>query len=130
MAEGMRDGGLRCPGCGAVRPLTERFCEECALPLVHERAPALERAASARRRAARKVDPRYAEGEPVKVLGARNQAEAELIQGLLLEEGIPSMLRTASSSFLPFGHSDVYVPAAALQAAREALLRAPGRDAG
>ena len=42
---------------------------------------------------ARKIDPRYAEGELVRVAGGRNQAEAELIQGMLLEEGVPSMLR-------------------------------------
>ncbi len=29
----------------------------------------------------------------MKVVGARNQSEAEFIQGLLLEEGIPGMVR-------------------------------------
>ena len=31
--------------------------------------------------------------ELIRVAGARNQAEAEFIQGLLLEEGVPSMLK-------------------------------------
>ena len=36
-------------------------------------------------RRARKVKPQYGEGQLVKVAYARNQAEAELIAGLLLE---------------------------------------------
>ncbi len=80
-----------------------------------------------RHRAARKIDPRYAEGEPRRVIGARNQAEAEFIQGLLLEEGIPSMLRRARGfdvpDFLASGPRDVLVPASGLSAAREVLLQ-------
>ena len=37
---------------------------------------------------ARKIKPQFAEGELVCVAGARNQAEAEFIQGMLLEEGL------------------------------------------
>lgn len=80
-----------------------------------------------RRRIARKIDPRYAEGEPVRVIGARNQTEAEFIQGLLLEEGIPSMQRRARGfdvpDFLAAGPREVLVPASGLQAAREVLLQ-------
>ncbi len=77
-------------------------------------------------RVARKIDPRYVEGEPVRAVGARNQTEAEFIQGLLLEEGIPSMLRRARGfdvpDFLAGGLRDVLVPSSALPAAREVLL--------
>lgn len=79
------------------------------------------------RRLARKVDPRYASGEPVKAIGARNQAEAEFIQSLLLEEGIPSMVRRARGfdvpDFLAGGTRDVLVPVAGAGAAREVLLQ-------
>ena len=45
---------------------------------------------------ARKIDPAYTEGELVRVAGGRNQAEAELIQSILLEEGVPSILRRSA----------------------------------
>ena len=74
---------------------------------------------------ARKIDPRYAEGELVRVAGGRNQAEAELIQGLLLEEGVPSILRRSAGfdvpDFLAAGPRDVLVPEAGAEAARELL---------
>jgi len=74
---------------------------------------------------ARKIDPRYTEGELVRVAGGRNQAEAELIQGLLLEEGIPSMVRRSAGfdvpDFLAAGPRDVMVPSAGLDLARELL---------
>jgi hypothetical protein len=50
---------------------------------------------------ARKVKPQYARGEPVKVGFARNQSEAELMQGLLLEEGIPSFLKRSRGFDVP-----------------------------
>ena len=40
-----------------------------------------------------KVNPEYAQGDLVRVLGVRNQIEGEFMQGLLLEEGVPSMLK-------------------------------------
>jgi len=74
---------------------------------------------------ARKIDPRYTEGELVRVAGGRNQAEAELIQGLLLEEGVPSILRRTRGfdvpDFLAAGPRDVLVPESGLEAARAAL---------
>lgn len=80
-----------------------------------------------RHRLARKIDPRYAEGQPQRVVWARNQVEAEFIQGLLLEEGIPSMQRRARGfdvpDFLASGPRDVLVPASALGAAREVLMQ-------
>ena len=38
---------------------------------------------------ARKIKPQLTEGPLVQVAWGRNQAEAEFIQGLLLEEGVP-----------------------------------------
>jgi hypothetical protein len=74
---------------------------------------------------ARKIDPRYTEGELVRVAGGRNQAEAELIQNLLLEEGVPSMLRRTAGfdvpDFLAAGPRDVLVPESGAEVAREVL---------
>ena len=51
----------------------------------------------------------------VKVASARNQAEAEFIQALLREEGVPSMTRRSAGfdvpDFLAAGPRDVMVPA-------------------
>ena len=70
---------------------------------------------------ARKIDPRYSEGELVRVAGANNQAEAELIQGLLLEEGVPSVLRRTRGfdvpDFLAAGPREVLVPEAGVEVA-------------
>jgi hypothetical protein len=75
---------------------------------------------------ARKVNPVYTEGRLVRVAGGRNQAEAELIQNLLLEEGVPSVLRRTAGfdvpDFLAAGPRDVMVPLAGAEAAREVLL--------
>jgi hypothetical protein len=77
---------------------------------------------------ARKIKPQLAEGELVRVAGAGNQAEAEFIQGLLLEEGVPSLLRRSAGfdvpDFLAAGPRDVLVPASGLLTAREVLLQA------
>jgi pimeloyl-ACP methyl ester carboxylesterase len=74
---------------------------------------------------ARKIDPRYTEGELVRVAGGYNQAEAELIQGLLLEEGVPSILRRTRGfdvpDFLAAGPRDVLVPESGVEIARELL---------
>jgi hypothetical protein len=84
---------------------------------------------------ARKINPIYTEGQLVRVAGGRNQAEAELIQNLLLEEGIPSVLRRTAGfdvpDFLAAGPRDVMVPLAGVEAAREVLLQAqlaPARE--
>lgn len=87
------------------------------------------------RERARKVKPQYAEGQLVYVARAQHQAEAELIQNLLLEEGIPSMTRRSGGfdvpDFLAAGPRDVLVPSSGADAARD-LLRPPsgGGDAG
>jgi hypothetical protein len=74
---------------------------------------------------ARKVKPQYTGGQQVVVASARNLAEAELIQGILLEEGIPSAQRRTRGfdvpDFLAAGPRDILVPAAGAEAARELL---------
>jgi hypothetical protein len=61
----------------------------------------------------------------VRVAGGRNQAEAELIQGILLEEGVPSVLRRSAGfdvpDFLAAGPRDVMVPESGAELARELL---------
>ena len=77
------------------------------------------------RERARKVRPQYAEGPLVRVGTARNQAEAELLEGMLLEEGIPSLVRRSGGfdvpDFLASGPRDILVPAAGAEVARDLL---------
>jgi hypothetical protein len=79
----------------------------------------------------RHVLPQYGEGPLVKVGWARNQAEAELISGLLLEEGIPSMARRSRGfdvpDFLAAGPRDILVAASGADAARDVLRSEPDR---
>ena len=74
---------------------------------------------------ARKIHPRYAGGELVRVTVVPNLAEAELIKGVLLEQGIPSMLRRTAGfdvpDFLAAGPRDVLVPEGGAAVARELL---------
>jgi hypothetical protein len=126
---GTKQGGvgeLVCPACGARFEAHERFCPSCALPLVQDSEGELEVSESHRR--ARKIKPQLAEGELVRVTGARNLSEAEFLQGLLLEEGVPSMLRRSAGfdvpDFLAAGPRDVLVPASGVATAREVLLQA------
>jgi hypothetical protein len=125
-----QQGELVCPGCGERFGAQERFCPRCSLPLVSD-VPAPE--VSERHRRARKVKPQLSEGELVRVAGARNLAEAEFIQGLLLEEGVPSMLRRSAGfdvpDFLAAGPRDILVPITGLDTAREVLLQADLIDA-
>ena len=83
---------LVCPECASEHGGDERFCARCGMPLVLG-GPARGARSRERQRRARKIKPQYAQGALVRVVGARNQAEAELIAGMLLEEGIPSLLR-------------------------------------
>ena len=98
------------------------------MPLVIGGAAEVEEPVSDRHARARKVDPRYTEGDLVRVAGAMNQAEAEFFQGMLLEEGIPSSLRRTRGFDVPdmlaAGPRDVMVPASGHGAAREVLLEA------
>jgi hypothetical protein len=83
---------------------------------------------SERHERARKIKPQLAEGKLVRVAGAGNQTEGEFIQGLLLEEGVPSMLRRSAGfdvpDFLAAGPRDVLVPESGVSTAREVLLQA------
>jgi len=118
---------LVCPRCASTQPLHERFCPTCGTPLTYAGTGATAPVSDAQERA-RKISPQYAEGELVRVASGRNQPEAEFIQGLLLEEGVPSLLRRSRGfdvpDFLAAGPRDVLVPASGAVAAREVLLEA------
>ncbi len=115
---------LACPTCARRFGLDERFCPDCEMPLVYVGRDGEEPVTAAHERA-RKVRPQFTGGEPVKVAFARNQAEAQLIQGILLEEGIPSYERRSRGfdvpDFLAAGPRDILVPEAGFEAARELL---------
>jgi Putative prokaryotic signal transducing protein len=119
---------LVCPACGAAYGASERFCDSCNLPLTHSAALAVAEPTSEQHRRARKIKPQLAEGRLVRVAGARNQVEAEFIQSLLLEEGVPSVLRRSAGfdvpDFLAAGPRDILVPESGVTTAREVLLQA------
>ncbi len=98
------------------------------MPLVYSEAQGLEASPTDRQARARKIKPQLAEGDLVRVAGGRNQPEAEFIQGLLLEEGVPSLLRRARGfdvpDYLAAGPRDVLVPESGAGVAREVLLEA------
>jgi len=98
------------------------------MPLVYSGGLGVDQPVTERHERARKVKPQYAEGELVRVAGANNQAEAEFVAGLLLEEGVPSLLRRARGfdvpDFLAAGPRDVLVPRSGAQAAHDVLLSA------
>ena len=118
---------LVCSGCGLAHGGAERFCVRCGMPLVDADAAVLDVPEGSVHGRARKIRFEFTQGELVVVAGARHQAEAELIQGLLLEEGIPSMLRRTRGFDVPdmlaAGPRDVLVPASAASAARDVLLQ-------
>jgi hypothetical protein len=120
---------LVCPSCGREHSDEERFCEGCAIPLVFEGGPG-EADVTEREARARKVKKQYLDGELVRVAIGRQQAEAELIQNLLLEEGVPSTLRRSRGFDVPemlfAGPRDVLVPQSGEETARELLSRADG----
>jgi hypothetical protein len=91
-------------------------------------APGAEEADSESHARARKIRPEFSRGPLVRVAGGRNQAEAELIQNLLLEEGIPSLERRSAGfdvpDFLAAGPRDVLVAESGAQLAHEVLFDA------
>jgi uncharacterized protein YbaR (Trm112 family) len=124
----VHEPSLVCPRCASRFAADARFCPECKLPLVLEDSDQGAEYETERHRRLRKVKPQLSEGELVKVAWARNQSEGEFIQGLLLEEGVPSLLRRSAGfdvpDFLAAGPRDVMVPISGAQTAREVLLQA------
>jgi pimeloyl-ACP methyl ester carboxylesterase len=118
---------LVCPRCSRSHEADERFCRECGMPLVREGAREVE-AESAAHETARKIRPQFARGELVRVAGGRNQSEAELVQGILLNDGIPSVLRRTRGfdvpDFLAAGPRDVLVPESGYEEAARLLSEA------
>ena len=133
----MTGAPLVCPSCATGHAADERFCARCGTPLVHSPGTVEPVPESEARVRARKIRPQYAEGALVRVAAARNQAEGELLQGMLLEEGVPSLMRRSGGfdvpDFLASGPRDILVPASGAAAARDILLvpepgpRSPGR---
>ena len=119
---------LVCPSCASTHSLDERFCPTCGMPLVYSGRTGDDEPVSAAHERARKIKPQFTEGELVRVVSAQHQAEAEMVQGILLEEGIPSMTRRSAGFDVPdmlaAGPRDVMVPASGAGPAREVLLEA------
>jgi pimeloyl-ACP methyl ester carboxylesterase len=122
--EGRAEAVLTCPRCALTHSLDERFCRQCGMPLVYAGAREREPITPAHERA-RKVRPQYARGELIRVTGARNLADGEMIQSILLDHGVPSLLRRARGfdvpDFLAAGPRDVLVPETGYELARELL---------
>jgi pimeloyl-ACP methyl ester carboxylesterase len=121
----MNDAGpLVCPRCALPHPLSERFCRNCGMPLVYG-GDREEQPVTAAHERARKIRPQFARGELMRVTGARSLADGEMIQGILLDQGIPSMLRRTRGfdvpDFLAGGPRDVLVPESGYERARELL---------
>src|SRR3954468_2671689 len=116
---------LVCPSCGRAHDADQRFCVDCGMPLAHAAGEAIVTPAQER---ARKIDPRFAQGETVRVAFTRNQAESDLLQNILLEEGIPSIARRTRGfdvpDFLAAGPRDILVPESGAELAGELLRQA------
>lgn len=111
---------LVCPSCGRTYSDDARFCDDDGMPLIRSGDP---EPPDPKREQARKIDPRYTEGELVRVGFANHQAEAEWLQSILLEEGIPSLLKRSVDvpDFLAAGGRYIYVPSSGAELARELL---------
>jgi hypothetical protein len=109
---------LACPTCARRFSLDERFCPDDGMPLVYAGSGGEGPITDAHERA-RRIKPQYTGGELVKVAGGRNLAEAELVQGILLDQGIPSVQRRTRGfdvpDFLAAGPRDILVPEAAAE---------------
>jgi hypothetical protein len=115
---------LTCPRCALPHSIDERFCRNCGMPLVYGGTREEEPITEAHERA-RKVRPQFAHGDLIRVTGASNMADGEMIQSILLDHGIPSMLRRTRGfdvpDFLAAGPRDVLVPESGYEAARDLL---------
>ena len=121
------EDALACPSCARGYAADERFCDDCGMPLV-QRGGAGEASRTDAQQRARKIRPEFSRGDLVQVAGGRNLMEAELIQNLLIEEGVPSVLRRSAGfdvpDFLASGPRDVLVAESGLEAARDMLFAA------
>src|SRR4051812_18458765 len=99
---GEPEGGspLTCPRCALPHPMSERFCRNCGMPLVYVGTREEEPITEAHERA-RKVRPQFAHGDLIRVTGARSLADGEMVQSILLDNGIPSMLRRTRGFAVP-----------------------------
>jgi hypothetical protein len=130
-------GPLACPKCATRYPLEERFCPRCGMPLTYA-GRRDENPVTETHERARKIKPQYTHGDLRRVVTASQQAEAEFIQMLLLDEGVPSTLRRSAGfdvpDFLAAGPRDVLVPESGLAVARDVLrqneIDAPSLGAG
>ena len=108
---------LACPTCARRFPLTEHFCPDCQTPLVYvgrgEEQPITDPEMRAQR-----VRPEYASGQLMKVASASSPAEAELILGILLDQGIPARSAGEVASVFPTSGGDILVPESAYETAR------------
>jgi hypothetical protein len=109
---------LLCPSCASSHGSDERFCPRCGMPLVPAGGEA---SVTERQERARKIDPQYTEGALV------------WVAGMLLEEGVPSLVRRAAGfdvpDFLAGGPREILVPTSGAPAARDILLDAGFADA-
>jgi hypothetical protein len=80
-----------------------------------------------------RVRPEYTYGDLVTVTTVPNVAEGEMLRGMLLEEGIPSMVRPARSSAIPqvlgIGPHEVVVPESAYETAYQLVHGEPPQPA-
>ncbi len=127
---------LVCPSCATTHGLDERFCSACGMPLVYSGRSGMDEPVTEAHERARKIKPQFTEGQLVRVVSAHHQAEAEMVQGILLEEGIPSMTRRSAGFDVPdmlaAGRRDILVPESGVSAARDVLMQADllGSQAG
>lgn len=121
---------LVCPRCATTHGLDERFCPDCGMPLTYQ--GRVREEADERRERARKIKRQYSDGDLVVVATGRNQAEADFISNLLLEEGVPSLVRRSRGFDVPdmlaAGPRDVLVPLSGETTAREVLLQVELHD--
>ncbi len=113
-----------CPFCGSEFELGAAVCPECDLPLLQAE-PAHVGALATGRSTRRE----FATGDLRCVTVAANQAEADMLEGLLRSEGIPCVVRRSFGAdvpdFLAAGRRDILVPEGGLAAARSLLQLPP-----
>ena len=107
-----------CPFCGLSLPANAQTCPHCDLPLITPTADIADHEHPEPR-------PEYCRGKLRVVVSAANQAEGEMIEGLLRGQGIPCLVRRAAAAdvpdFLAAGWRDVMVPESGHAAACELL---------